>query len=255
MQSIHPQAKAAMKRLQTQMEKIVSEWMLLLEDNVEFTYLSALDENPHKALIFPSDCIGEYEHVSPSFQYLASLERQLRVGNAFDAIIELQDRLVMKAFYVRETYDVSMERGNRATAQRRERIQNEEWHIQKWIHVYRENWKRINILHNLCRDDHDAPEHLSRLEELHDGDVAMLSNWIEEERMLFNVGGNFASKNPQRQDLKKKNTTLPWFWKISLGDNNGDSGISDTFKEKSDEGVYHSQWLYLCSNLTYKQFE
>jgi hypothetical protein len=199
------------------MSKALDAWYSSLADFMPADALQEVlgeDSQPEKELLrLPSDFPQE-SHPRLGLTELADIERQLRVGQAHDALRKLRTMLGLKSFLVKRKYKTGG--GQRALTRSEADIGKAGRQVTKWKEVYQRCWRALERL----RGAEAISEHEKawlQLRELKDGDCVMLSEWIEEHRYWRDQGERkeaaAASKGKGRQEL-------PWIWKLEfeLGD-------------------------------------
>ena len=189
------------------------------------------DASPEKELLrLPSDFDEEARHRLGLIP-LSRIEFQLRCGQLHDALNKLRNALGLKSFLVRCKYHLASGQG--ALLRSETEIERAGRQVQKWIEVYKRGWCALNALNTdqgVLSKDHPSLQ----LQELHDTDCIILSEWLDEHRFWREQGemaeGAAADKGRGRREL-------PWFWKIQFESPVDEDGeVGDAVKDWANDG-------------------
>jgi len=182
-----------------------------------------LPEN--QALRLPSDYPRE-SHEWLGLIGLAQTEYSLRVAQVHDAIKKMWNALGLKSFMVKGKYKSA--EGQQALLCSEMEIHRAQSQVKKWKKVYQRTWSAMGKLKGIGKEDETG-----QLRELYNGDLLMLSEWMEGHRYwreMAEMAENEACKKGKgRQDL-------PWIWKIEFPMHATDAVIDAAVKEWTTEG-------------------
>lgn len=144
------------------------------------------------------------EHLEYGLEHLHKLETEVLIGHLFDTLSALKYNLGFRSFVTRHAKQVH---GWVGTLRSRASIRNAEARVKAVAAVYKRSYNLLLALAKATVDN-------KGLQPVVQGDLKMLSDWLEEERY---------------SGSKSKNSPLPWFWTLM--------SLSTDGKQASDEGV------------------
>ncbi|KAG8902439.1 hypothetical protein FRC00_007975 [Tulasnella sp. 408] len=168
---------------------------------------------PHKDPItlpsnFEPDKWSEY-----GLLHLAAIEQKLRIGQAFDCLEKLKKALGVRSFLTRHARKSN---GYRVATRAQETLKRAEVTVKQWAAAYRCVWDALMHLET-------PASKLRGLRPLLDGDLVLLSSWLEEEK------------------YRDRGVTLPWIWALLPLKDKDD--IERSVSEWSAE-VVRLEWLH-----------
>lgn len=141
----------------------------------------------HKDPILVPSRLSRTKRTAYGLQKLAEQEKKLRIGQAFDALVQLRKALGVRSFLTRH---VRKSNGYNVTTRAQETLKRAEVTVKQWAAAYRRCWDALVRL--------EAKEsELGGLRELTQADLVLLSTWLEEEK------------------YRERGSTLPWIWTIA----------------------------------------
>lgn len=194
-------------------------------------------------LRFPSDFSAE-SRLRLGLTSAAVVERDLRIGQAFDALKRLRDWLGLKSFMVRDKRQ--NDRGVRANLRGEIQIARVQKQCLRWKQVYCRNWEALERLKAGFQDDKTGwPQDACLLRKLEDKDLTMLSAWLEEHRIRRAAGEVLQA---QREAAGEPRVDLPWIWKMDMEPRSFGTVKRDEVEEWTEEGKLHhpSCFIYFC---------
>ncbi|KIJ23481.1 hypothetical protein M422DRAFT_39593, partial [Sphaerobolus stellatus SS14] len=122
------------------------------------------------------------------------IERELRVGQAHDALKKIRTQLGLKSFLVRRK---RLNLGYTIATRAETEIQRVEGHVKKWRKVYEQVWNALEAL----RGDHLIPaEHRAwrQLRTLRKEHCVMLADWMADQAYWKTMGERSAVEATQQ---------------------------------------------------------
>ena len=100
---------------------------------------------PENALLgLPSDFPLEL-HRRLGLEELAIIERQLRVGQAHDALKKLRTALGLKSFLIRRNYSAANDKSSKVYTRSQTKIQKATGQVEKWKEVYQRSYTALEL--------------------------------------------------------------------------------------------------------------
>ncbi|KIJ30135.1 hypothetical protein M422DRAFT_53893 [Sphaerobolus stellatus SS14] len=194
--------------------------------------LSLMQSGPEETKLgLPSD-FPRCDHAKLGILSHALIERELRIGQAHDALKKLRTLLGLKSFLVRRK---RQNVGYTVTTRAESEIQKVDVHVKRWQKVYRRAWEAVEVL----RGDGRIPQEYRawlELRPLTNGDCIMLSDWMSDQAYWKKVGEKEAAEATMRGKGPKK---LSWIWKIELDLTvESGQGIEDAVEGWTNEGNF-----------------
>lgn len=195
------------------------------------------------SLGLPSD-FPQQLHRRLGLEELAIIERQLRIGQAHDALKKLRTSLGLKSFLVRRNYGKANDHGHSVYTRSQGDIEKATRQVQRWKEVYQRSYRALERL----RAGMPIPvTNLAwlQLKPLTDSDCIMLSEWMEDHHIWQRSGERQEAYAASRGEGKKE---LAWFWKLEFQFD--DAGICrDDIKNAVDtwttEGEIVFQYIFI----------
>lgn len=144
--SVVKKLQGLLKKLNTAIEKWSASWY----EHLPFQALEVAIPPTGFGKIHTSHCMrlpSDYtatQWADFHLQELAEHELRLRIGHAFDVLHRLRSQLGLKSFLVRDKH--ANARGTAMHTRSEERISKSARKVQKWAHIYRYNWDRLQVL-------------------------------------------------------------------------------------------------------------
>lgn len=176
------------------------------------------------SLILPSS-FTRAQRETLGLQELGSIESELRIGHGHDILEKVRKALSIRSFLSKRA---RMRTNYRTHTRSQEEIHRSQIIVRQWAEIYRKNFKALVKL------EISGPI-LRGLQELKDGDLTMLSAWMD---------------NEQYWD---PSSSLPWIWKVSPlmedhSDNQPDTDkVTELVASWNYEGANLSDFLLLSS--------
>ena len=218
------------------LSKALDAWFQSLTDFIPGDAVQEIvsEQQPPEKMILglPSD-FDRNVHRRLGMEALAIMERQMRIGQAHDALRQLRTMLGLKSFLVQTKYGSQYGRGQQASTRSEAQIGKATKQIRKWKEVYRQAWAALERLRGT--DAIPANDLAWRqLRPLTDDDCVMLSDWLEHDRYWRSCGESAADK-AARQGRGRR--ALPWLWKAQFDiDIEVADGVEDAVEQWTDEG-------------------
>ncbi|KIJ53279.1 hypothetical protein M422DRAFT_242423 [Sphaerobolus stellatus SS14] len=187
-------------------------------------------------LCLPSDFPAS-DHAKLGIVDHALIERELRVGQAHDALKKLRTLLGLKSFLVRRR---RLNPGYSVATRAESEIKKVEGYVKRWRKVYEWVWNALEAL----RGDKEIPrEHLAWrvLAPLTSKDCIMLSEWMADHAYWKGMGERKSAKAAVEGEGPK---ALSWIWKVEL-DLEGESmqGVEGAVEDWTNEAI-RLEWVH-----------
>ncbi|KAF8575716.1 hypothetical protein K439DRAFT_1623383 [Ramaria rubella] len=228
------------------MSKALDAWYASLPDFMPADVLQeTLEGEVHpenEVLQLPSD-FSKSSYVRLGLSELASMEKQLRVGQAHDAEKTLEYVGVEK---------YRMAGGQGILTRSEANIQRASHQVKKWNEVYQHAWRALERLRG---DEVIDERNISwlQLQPLDDCDCIMLSQWMEEDRFWHTKGEMADAEAAKRGGGCRE---LPWIWKMEfdLGlTSEGVLGAIEGWTTEVQGAVIRLEWLHM--QISMQQFD
>ncbi|KIJ22382.1 hypothetical protein M422DRAFT_277207 [Sphaerobolus stellatus SS14] len=160
------------------------------------------------SLGLPSD-FPRADHHKLGITSHALIERELRIGQAHDALKKLRTMLGLKSFLVRRK---RQNPGYTVSTRAESEIKKADGHMKKWRKVYEGAWNALERL----RGDGRVPDGERAWRELRPltyGDCVMLSDWMADQAYWKQLG---EKETAEATLWGKGPKELSWIWKIEL---------------------------------------
>lgn len=234
-----------------QMQSCVDHWYKTLEDwlprgaleePVEHHIPTESSPGIGYTLRFPSDFSPE-SRSRLGLTSAAVVERDLRIGQAFDALKRLRDWLGLKSFMVRDKRQ--NDRGVRANLKGEINIARVQKQCLRWKQVYCRNWEALARLKVGFQDDDGTgwPQDACHLRKLEDKDLTMLSSWLEEHRSRRTAGEVLQAQHEARGEPR---VDLPWIWKMDMESESFGAVTRNEVEQWTEEGKLHRPACFMC---------
>ncbi|KIJ44566.1 hypothetical protein M422DRAFT_779310 [Sphaerobolus stellatus SS14] len=145
-------------------------------------------ENAH--LCLPSE-FPQIEYNRLGIADHALIERQLKIGQAYDALKKLRNELGLKSFLIRRKRHNP---GYTMAARAKTEIKKVDGHVKKWRKVYESAWKALEVLRG-------------------DGVIPHEHHWLTDQAFWKELGERQTAEATRKGEGPKQ---LPWIWKIEL---------------------------------------
>ncbi|KIJ41631.1 hypothetical protein M422DRAFT_255248 [Sphaerobolus stellatus SS14] len=173
-------------------------------------------ENAH--LCLPSE-FPQIEHNRLGIADHALIERELRIGQAYDALKKLRNQLGLKSFLVRRK---RQNPGYTMATRAETEIKKVDGHVKKWRKVYESAWKALEVLRG-------------------DGIIPHEHHWLTDQAYWKDLGERQTAEATRKGEGPKQ---LPWIWKIELDiEETSLEGIEGAIEGWTNEAI-RLEWLY-----------
>lgn len=126
----------------------------------------------HKDPIIVPSRLSPRQQQTYGLQRLAKQEKQLRIGQAFDALVQLRKALGVRSFLTRHARKSN---SYNITTRAQETLKRAELTVKQWAAAYRHCWDALVRLEA-------SDSELKGLRALNQEDLVLLSTWLEEEK-------------------------------------------------------------------------
>ncbi|KAG8939352.1 hypothetical protein FRC04_006632 [Tulasnella sp. 424] len=171
-------------------------------------------KEPHQDPILVPSHLSSAQQQQFGLVKLASHEKRLRIGLAFDALLKLRKALGLRSFVSRHACKTN---GYTINTRTQETLKRAEMAVKHWSAAYRRSWEALMRL--------GAEGHvLQGLRPLEQKDLVLLSTWLEEEK------------------YKDRGSSLPWIWSVAPLPHQ-ESDVAAAIEDWSQE-VIRLEWVH-----------
>lgn len=182
--SIEEKIRKHKGRLETGLD---SHYEFLRSQGLPLSASQLYPKEPHQDPILVPSHLSSAQRQQFGWVKLASHEKQLRIGLAFDALLKLRKALGLRSFVSRH---VRKTNGYTINTRTQETLKRAEMTVKHWSAAYRRSWEalmRLGAEGNV----------LQGLRPLEQKDLVLLSTWLEEEK------------------YRDWGSSLPWIWSVA----------------------------------------